>query len=181
MIQHSDNSTTHNSGEHQSVTDKPCKRLSDNGNYQPEKKIKLNNVDDYPDENELFEYEEYLGELDINFDRRDREVLQKYPVGITTDPFVYIRQLNELNVADRAGKVFKIKGQIMKLLSKISVGKEGWSLKCTLVDGTGAIDVAFTSDVLSNLVGITPQEMTAIKKEISKKPELKEKTVAVSF
>ncbi|CAH4030234.1 unnamed protein product [Pieris brassicae] len=156
-------------------SDKPYKRLSDTNDSQPEKKFKLNTVDDYPEEDDLFEDEDYLKELELKLDERE---MRKLPIEVSLEPFVYIRQINDLDVYDKVGKVFKIKGQIMKLLSKLSVGKEGWSLKCTLVDGTGAIDVEFTSDVLSKLVGITPQEMAEIKKEIAKKPELKEKAMS---
>ncbi|CAF4928453.1 unnamed protein product [Pieris macdunnoughi] len=156
-------------------SDKPYKRLSDNTDSQPEKKFKLNTADDYPEEDDLFEDEDYLKELELKLDEQE---MQKLPIEVSPEPFVYIRQINELSVYDKVGKAFQIKGQIMKLLSKLSVGKEGWSLKCTLVDGTGAIDVEFTSDVLSKLVGITPQEMADIKKEIAKKPELKEKAIS---
>ncbi|XP_022126852.2 recQ-mediated genome instability protein 1 [Pieris rapae] len=156
-------------------SDKPYKRLSDNNDSQPEKKLKLNTADDYPEEDDLFEDEDYLKELELKLDERE---MRKLPIEVSPEPFVYIRQINGLSVYDKVGKAFKIKGQIMKLLSKLSVGKEGWSLKCTLVDGTGAIDVEFTSDVLSNLVGITPQEMADIKKQIAKKPELKEKAMS---
>lgn len=65
--------------------------------------------------------------------------------------------------------------------SQLSVGKDAWSLKCTIVDGTGSIDADFTSDILSKLVGFTPQEMNQLKKQMVNNPALKAKAVEVSF
>ncbi|CAK1550365.1 unnamed protein product [Leptosia nina] len=161
----------------QNKNDVSIKRPSDSFDCQPEKKFKVNNTDDYPDDNDLiFEDEDYLREMEASFDKKEI-MIKNHQSDMPLEPFIYIKQLNELSNHEKVGRMFKIKGQIMKLLSKLSVGKDGWSLKCTLVDGSGAIDVEFTSDVLSKLVGLTPQEMTDIKKEIVNRPELKEKAV----
>ncbi|XP_026321501.1 recQ-mediated genome instability protein 1-like [Hyposmocoma kahamanoa] len=155
--------------------------LQDSGN-KPEKKLKmeLNASSDYPEDNDLvFEDEDYLNEMEAKFDREERSRIEgpKEPVVVSAEPFVFIKQINELSVSERAGRVFKVKGQIMKLLSKLSVGKDGWSLKCTIVDGTGSIDADFTSNVLSKLVGFTPQEMNQLKKQMVNNPVLKAKAV----
>lgn len=146
----------------------------------------VNTIDDYPDDCDVFinEDEDYLREMEDQFDARNNQPCNsrdKDPISLSAEPYVYIKQINELPESKRVGRVFKVKGQIMKLLSKLSVGKEGWSLKCTIVDGTGSIDVEFTSEVLSKLVGFTPQEMNQLKKQMATKPELKEKAVCVSY
>ncbi|XP_049876094.1 recQ-mediated genome instability protein 1-like [Pectinophora gossypiella] len=170
--------------------DNSGKRPSSEKSSKPEKKIKMdtvNTTDDYPNDDDLFdEDEEYLREMEANFDAAEgaakisskSKVEPKFPINISAEPFVYIKQINELSNEDKTGRVFKVKGQIIKLLSKLSVGKDGWSLRCTLVDGTGTIDVEFTSNVLSKLVGYTPQEMNQLKKQMMTKPELKEKAVS---
>ncbi|XP_046969732.1 recQ-mediated genome instability protein 1-like [Vanessa cardui] len=96
----------------------------------------------------------------------------------SSEPFVYIKQINDLSELERTGKVFKVKAQILKILSKLTVGKEGWSLSCTIVDGTATIDVDFSSDVLSKLVGFTPQEMIQMKKQMAKNAQIKDAAVS---
>lgn len=98
--------------------------LQDSGN-KPEKKLKmeLNASSDYPEDNDLvFEDEDYLNEMEAKFDREERSRIEgpKEPVVVSAEPFVFIKQINELSVSERAGRVFKVKGQIMKLLSKVS-------------------------------------------------------------
>lgn len=166
----------------------PGKRPHSTNITNAEKKQKTNTINqpqDYPDENDLFleEDEDYLREIEAQIDAGNNGLNAAQntgPTSVSSEPFVYIKQINDMNEPDKAGNVFKVKGQIMSLLSKLSVGKNGWSLKCTIVDGTGSLDVEFTSDVLSKLVGFTPQEMNAIKKQMATKPELKEKAISVS-
>ncbi|XP_047992874.1 recQ-mediated genome instability protein 1-like [Leguminivora glycinivorella] len=150
------------------------KRASTDDRSKPEKKPKIdvaNRIDDYPDDNDLFaEDEDYLRELESKFDATD-------PISVSSEPFTYLKQINEMREIEKAGRVFRVKAQIMKLLSKLSVGKEGWSLKCTIVDGTGSLDVDFTNNVLSKLVGYTPQEMNQLKKQMATDPQLKQKAV----
>ncbi|XP_075980257.1 recQ-mediated genome instability protein 1-like [Anticarsia gemmatalis] len=165
-------------------TDNPGKRSLTTEHSNPEKKQKtVNNVDDYPTDNDLLfdEDDDYLRELEAQIDAQENEpmaVENKGPVRVSAEPFVYIKQLNEMSEIDRYGKVFNVKGQVMTLLSKLSVGKGEWSLKCTIVDGTGKLDVEFASDVLSKLVGVTPQQMNLMKKQMASKPELQEKVVS---
>ncbi|XP_026756199.2 recQ-mediated genome instability protein 1-like [Galleria mellonella] len=163
------------------------KRPLNGENTNPEKKIKIDSIpnrnDDFPDDNDIFFDEDldYLRDMEEELDARDNEIQEvrhKGPITVCADPFVYIKQINELNVTERAGRVFRVKAQIIKLLSKLSVGKEGWSLRCTIVDGTGSLDVDFASNVLSELVGFTPEEMQSIKKQIATNPEMKEKAVS---
>ncbi|XP_073967026.1 recQ-mediated genome instability protein 1-like [Choristoneura fumiferana] len=163
----------------------PSKRsLTDTTHTSTEKKLKMDNtstvnrVEDYPEDNDLFaEDEDYLRELENKFDASYNTPKVKFPVPVSSEPFVYIKQINDMRESEKAGRVFRVKGQIMKLLSKLSVGKDGWSLRCTIVDGTGSIDVDFTNNVLSKLVGFTPQEMNQLKKQMATKPELKQKAV----
>lgn len=173
-------------------TDNSAKRQLDTAERNPGKKLKMdsmvttNRVDDYPDENDIFmeEDEDYLRLMEEKFDAENSKptfTANKGPITVSSEPYVYIKQINDMKESDRIGKVFKVKGQIMKLLSKLSVGKDAWSLRCTIVDGTGCIDVDFTSDVLSKLVGFTPQEMHDIKKRMSTEPAMKEKAVSVSL
>ncbi|XP_050347554.1 recQ-mediated genome instability protein 1-like [Nymphalis io] len=108
----------------------------------------------------------------------DRSQLPSRSIRPSSEPFVYIKQINELDEMERIGKVFKVKAQILKILSKLTVGKEGWSLSCTIVDGTGSIDVDFSSDVLSKLVGFTPQEMIQMKKQMATNAEVKDAAVS---
>lgn len=170
----------------------PSKRPSEEHSLpNPEKKIKIDTTNDpnqYPEDCDVFldEDEDYLKELEAQFDAKPQEIQPNssehgYPIALPPEPYSFIKNINDTSNVDKAGKVFRVKGQILKLLSKLSVGKDGWSLKCTIVDGTGSLDVDFTSEVLSKLVGITPSEMTQIKKEMGKKPELKEKAFMVSL
>nr|XP_026501003.1 recQ-mediated genome instability protein 1-like [Vanessa tameamea] len=194
------------------------KRRSEDDMSNSDKRIKRNpisssnNVDDYPDDSEMFfEDEEYLKELEAKFDERENEIefntnfnsggarsesndvnnawtastskddrseSLSRSIRSSSEPFVYIKQINDLGELERAGKVFKVKAQILKILSKLTVGKEGWSLSCTIVDGTGTIDVDFSSDVLSKLVGFTPQEMIQMKKQMAKNAQIKDAAVS---
>ncbi|KAJ8712093.1 hypothetical protein PYW07_004935 [Mythimna separata] len=167
--------------EEQLIDNNPGKRPLVTENTNPEKRLKTTtaNDDEYPDENDLFldEDEDYLRELESQIDARNIGPQSSGPRTVSSEPFVYIKQIKELSESAKVGKVFKIKGQVMSLLSKLSVSKDEWSLKCTIVDGTGSLDVEFTSDVLSKLVGHTPQEMNAIKRQMATKPELKEKAI----
>lgn len=172
-------------------TENPAKRSLTHENPKPEKRLKMshvetiNKVEDYPSAADLFQDEDdYLRELEADFDAKEQEMYNPKPQGpitINPEPFIYIKQINDLAEESKRGKVFRVKGQIMRLLSKLSVGKDGWSLRCTIVDGSGSIDVDFTSEVLSQVVGYTPQEMNQMKKQMSSQPDLKEKAVTVSY
>ncbi|XP_013190162.2 recQ-mediated genome instability protein 1 [Amyelois transitella] len=167
-------------------TENTAKRPLSVASTNPEKKMRIETVnksDDYPDDADIFfdEDEDYLRVLEEKIDAKDREInatSSEGPISVPAEPFVYIKQINDMNATEKTGKVFKVKAQIIKLLSKLSVGKEGWSLRCSIVDGTGSIDVDFTSDVLSKVVGLTPQEMHSIKKQMATNPEMKEKAVS---
>ncbi|XP_023942791.2 recQ-mediated genome instability protein 1-like [Bicyclus anynana] len=178
-------------------SDSRVRRPLDDSTHQPEKKMKIdlttntntvdnsnrnpttNTADDYPDDADMcFEDEDYLREMEAQFDAKENVFNSdspKTPIRVASEPYVYIKQILDMNEESRAGRVFKVKGQILKLLSKLLVNKEAWTLKCTIVDGTGCLDVDFTSDVLSKLVGFTPPEMVKLRKEISGKPEIKAK------
>ncbi|CAH0755601.1 unnamed protein product [Diatraea saccharalis] len=168
----------------------PGKRPLNDNNSKPDKKLKtdikntVNRADEYPDDDECFfgEDEDYLREVEAQMEAQEKGSTQKCegPMVLSAEPYVYIKQINDMNEANKSGRVFKVKAQIMKLLSKLSVGKDGWSLRCTLIDGTGCIDVDFTSDVLSKLVGFTPQEMNLMKKQMATDLTVKEKAVLVS-
>lgn len=163
----------------------PIKRAQVEQSFKPEKKMKMdtvNRIEDYPDDIDLLveEDEDYLREIEADIIGNVKEI-PKGPIGISSDPYVFIKQIKDLSESENVGKVFRVKAQIMKLLSKLSVGKDGWSLKCTIVDGTGCLDVEFTSEVLSKLVGYTPQEMNQLKRDMASKPELKDKALSVSI
>ncbi|KAM3959627.1 recQ mediated genome instability 1 [Aphomia sociella] len=164
------------------------KRPLDVDAAEPEKRIKIdsisstNTVHNCEDDNDIFDNEDldYLRDIEDQLDAKQNVIedrINKVPIAVSKEPFVYIKQINDLCEIERAGKVFRVKAQIIKLLSKLSVGKDSWSLRCTIIDGTGSLDVDFTSDVLSKLVGLTPQEMNSIKKQMTTKPEMKEKAV----
>ncbi|CAH2043182.1 unnamed protein product, partial [Iphiclides podalirius] len=164
----------------------PSKRPLNDAASNPEKRAKtnpapINNADDYPEVDDLvMEDDDHAREMEARFDTQESAPTaldNRAPISVPCDPFVYIKQIAELSESERAGRVFRVKGQIIKLLSKLSVGKDGWSLKCAIVDGTGSLEVDFTSDVLSQLVGYTPAEMNRIKKQMATQPELKEKAV----
>lgn len=125
--------------------------------------------------------EPLINSSNINKTRNELIEPVKYPLTIPPEPYVYIKQILDLPESERVGRVFKVKAQIMKLLSKLVVGKDNWNLKCTIIDGTGTLDVEFTSEVLSELVGFTPQEMNQLKKEMVSKPEVREKAVKALY
>lgn len=93
---------------------------------KPEKKLKMevNAASDYPEDNDLvFEDEDYLNEMEAKFDREEISRIEgpKEPVVASAEPFVFIKQINDLSANERTGRIFKVKGQIMKLLSKVSL------------------------------------------------------------
>ncbi|XP_062530050.1 recQ mediated genome instability 1 isoform X1 [Bombyx mori] len=134
----------------------------------PEKRLKV----DYDDEDFMAaEDEDHLREVEVGCDA----LLHKHQCVVPGEPYVYIKQIVELPEADRAGRVFTVKALIIKLLQKLTVGRDGWSLRCTLVDGSGALDLEFASDVFSELIGLSPHQMYRLKKEMGSRPDLRDK------
>ncbi|XP_045774679.1 recQ-mediated genome instability protein 1-like [Maniola jurtina] len=157
----------------------PCTNRTENHVKKNPTLTGVNTDDDYPDDADMcFEDEDYLREIEAKLDAKENVLnsnTTKVQIPVSSEPFIYIKQIENLSDSSKVGRVFKVKGQILKLLSKLSVTKEGWTLRCTIVDGTGSLDVDFTSDVLSKLVGYTPQEMIQLRKQIGSKPEIKRK------
>lgn len=106
---------------------------------KPEKKLKteLNASSDYPEDDDLiFEDEDYLNEMEAMFDKKERsrfEGPEERKVA-SAEPFVFIKQINNLSASERMGRVFKVKGQIIKLLSKVSLSI-GITLLMTFTEG----------------------------------------------
>lgn len=173
------------------------KRSSNDELVNPVKKLKKSDTDLMCDPyDDIIEDEEYLKEMEAQFDAQETSLNNSLAIfdmpnntpnsrwsvpEMPLEPFVYIKQINELDEIDNIGSVFKVKAQILKVLSKLTVGKKGWQLSCKIVDGTGTLDVDFSSDVLSKLVGFTPQEMIKMKGQIAKDPGVKEKVDLVRF
>lgn len=171
------------------------KRSSNDELVNPVKKRKKSDTDLMCDPfDDLMEDEDYLREMEAQFDAQETSLnnsLTSFDMPNNTpssrssvlempmEPFAYIKQINDLD--EKIGRVFKVKAQILKVLSKLTVGKQGWQLRCKILDGTGTLDVDFSSDVLSNLVGFTPQEMIKMKGQIAKDPEVKGKVDSVRF
>ncbi|CAH2092598.1 unnamed protein product [Euphydryas editha] len=171
------------------------KRSSNDELVNPFKKLKKSDdnpiCDPYYDD---IEDEEYLREIEKQFDAQELDSMnnsvtrfgiasnskdntpsRSSVVTMPIEPFMYIKQINDTDENNRIGRVFKVKAQILKILSKLTVGKKGWRLSCTIADGTGTLDVDFSSDVISKFVGFTPQEIIKLKDTIAKNPEVKEK------
>ncbi|XP_067000187.2 recQ-mediated genome instability protein 1 [Anabrus simplex] len=97
------------------------------------------------------------------------------PFKLSADPFVYLSQLTNC-ASVCVPTTFIIKGFILTLLSRLSVANSNnWQLKAKVCDGSASLDVDFSSDVLEKLIGFSPTEMMAMKRDIAKNPLLKEK------
>lgn len=109
---------------------------------KPEKRLKTeqfvtNTADDYPDDLDCFgdEDEEHLMEIEAQFDVEESYSSPlKGPMVVSSEPFVYIKQINDMKETDRAGRVFRVKAQIMKLLSKLSVSIFVTSIQLSLIN-----------------------------------------------
>lgn len=97
----------------------------------------------------------------------------RYPIKVDRNPFIYIKQLLGIPERLKTHKTFIVKAQIFKIVGKLSFHNEQWILKCTLVDGSGSLDVDMESQLLSEIIGLTPEKMMNIKKRISSEPQLK--------
>ncbi|XP_077284076.1 recQ-mediated genome instability protein 1-like [Arctopsyche grandis] len=126
------------------------------------------------DDDELVALETSFSELKQAVEPSSNAVSVIYPVKVDRDPFVYLKQLESVSASDKSSKTFIVKGQILKVVGKLSFQKKDWVLKCTLVDGSASLDVNFANDLLSVIIGYTPEEMITIKKKISSEPNLKE-------
>lgn len=159
------------------------KRSLNSHDLNPDKKLKtgnVNRVEDYPEDDDdlIFEDTDYMREIDAQIDAKENSLPtppNTGPIQVSSEPFIYIKQILDMNENQKAGKVFKVKAQVMTLLSKLSVSKNEWILKCTIADGTGCLDVDFTSNALSKLVGFTPQHLFEMRKQLKTKTELEEK------
>ncbi|XP_072944813.1 recQ-mediated genome instability protein 1-like isoform X2 [Epargyreus clarus] len=156
------------------------KRQSDAESTAPEKRIKVDNSavnpNDFPDDDELADLfqDEDLREIENQFEEEFNESIEEPsgPVELPSEPFVYIKQINELSDSAKCDKVFRVKAQILTVLKKLTL-TDRWNLRCTLTDGTGCIDVDISSDILSDCLGFTPQGIRELKKQISTNPDLK--------
>lgn len=94
----------------------------------------------------------------------------------SSSPFEYL--LHILHPSPKVNGIHKVKGTILSLLSQLKVDADsGWHLSAKICDGTGTLDVDFTSDVLDHVIGLSHQEFKQMKREASRNPLVKEKLV----
>ncbi|XP_061379067.1 recQ-mediated genome instability protein 1-like isoform X1 [Danaus plexippus] len=96
-------------------------------------------------------------------------------VKVSASPFVYIKQINDLNQCERINKVFKVKAQILYLLKRPSFTKDKWMVECRITDGTGCLNVEVNSCLFSTIISHTPQEMAELSLQRQKDPATKDR------
>lgn len=136
--------------------------------------------DDPFDNVELVDLETYFSDPSQVAQLSSNPVQVIYPVKVDRDPFVYLKQLESVSASAKSNTTFVVKGQILKVVGKLSFQRKDWVLKCTLVDGSSSLDVNFSNNLLSVIIGYTPEEMIKIKKKISSEPNLKESVMEVN-
>lgn len=97
------------------------------------------------------------------------------PVKVGNTPYIYLKQLAEVLEVKKFNKTFSVKAQIIKLNGKLSLQNHLWVLSCKICDGSAFLDVDVSSEVLSQLVGYTPSEMSKMKSQMASNSSLKEK------
>lgn len=97
------------------------------------------------------------------------------PVKVGNTPYIYLKQLDEVPEVKKLNKTFIVKAQIIKLNGKLALQNHLWVLSCKICDGSAFLDVDVSSEVLSQMVGYTPLEMSKMKSQMASNPSLKDK------
>lgn len=136
----------------------------------PEKRLKIDRNDEFPDDDDLAVLQDYDEEHFSDID--ESEIFKEKDT-------VHIKDINKIN--EKSFKKFTVRARIVNIRSKLSVTRDRWKLSCNITDDTDNLDVNFSNEVLEKVIGYTPKEMYELKKQIKTQPDLKEKGSLVSM
>ncbi|KAG8595898.1 hypothetical protein GDO81_001666 [Engystomops pustulosus] len=85
-------------------------------------------------------------------------------------PFTYLSTI--LTCPSTAVKCVKVKSFIVTLNGSLSSSSGIWSIKAKISDGSEYLDVTFSNDVLTELIGFSVAEMKKLKKDPSQQSKL---------
>lgn len=90
----------------------------------------------------------------------------EYPVRVSPEPFVYVRQLLEIE----GTREVCVKAQIEQVVEKLAFDEvSGWRMRCNIIDGSGVAAVNFSRAVLEEILGMTMEETVVLRKEMRNK------------
>ncbi|XP_068093095.1 recQ-mediated genome instability protein 1 [Hyperolius riggenbachi] len=92
------------------------------------------------------------------------------PVSVLDPPFTYLSAV--FNDKSGTNRQIKLKSFIVTLSGSLSNSGGVWSIKAKISDGTGYLDVQFSNDVLTELIGFSVAEMKRLKKDPSQQSRL---------
>ncbi|XP_017269156.1 recQ-mediated genome instability protein 1 [Kryptolebias marmoratus] len=94
-------------------------------------------------------------------------------VTMTSAPFTYLCLLGGLMCKPQPHAIeFQVKAFIVTLLGKLSSSNGVWSVRATISDGTGYLDVELSDPVLTHLLGFSVAEKAALKRDPARRGEL---------
>lgn len=112
----------------------------------------------------------------LDFEETSSEPLIKLensiPRALSSHPFVYLSQIT--GGVKEASKTYRIKAAVITVIEKLSISQGEWKLSAKITDGSANVDVRFSSTVLDELIGMSAQAMTEMRKQIPTHPEKKE-------
>ncbi|KAK3920584.1 RecQ-mediated genome instability protein 1 [Frankliniella fusca] len=116
-----------------------------------------------------------IGEDLLNLDditSEENSTNQSGPVVVSSHPFIYLSQFTKVKT-NHPG-IYRIKAAVLSLINKLCIEDGDWKLSAKITDGSANLDVKFSSKVLEELIGLSAQEMTEMKKQMVANPEKKE-------
>uniref|UniRef100_A0A672IZ25 RecQ-mediated genome instability protein 1 n=1 Tax=Salarias fasciatus TaxID=181472 RepID=A0A672IZ25_SALFA len=94
-------------------------------------------------------------------------------VTLTSKPFTYLCVLEKMTSSPQPQTTeIHVKAFIVTLLGKLSSSNGVWSVRATISDGTGYLDVELSDEVLTSLLGFSVPEKGALKRDPARRAEL---------
>lgn len=101
-------------------------------------------------------------------------VKKSYPIIVPEFPYVFIAQIKEkIDILAQKRKIVKVKACVSTVVSNIKVEQGSWTLCVCINDGTDFLNCKISTNILSNIIGYTPDEMKRIKAEKTKEGKQK--------
>lgn len=95
-------------------------------------------------------------------------------------PYVFLKQVSEnLEQLCSRRKVIHVKACISTIISSIKAEHGCWTICVCITDGTGYLNCTVSHNIITDIVGYTPNEMKRLK--AAKSPGAKEAILKVSF
>lgn len=91
----------------------------------------------------------------------------------TEYPFTYLAKVMSLPALENP-TYHTVKAYISTLTSKLSTASGKWTLSCKINDGTMALDVDLSNQVLTEMIGFSPKEAQEMKLRVKTDPSVKE-------